>query len=191
VPASDTAFVYDDALSLRAARERYFGLAGIEPGYDAAWVKLKAGPIPLWFPNTKARIRAVKLHDLHHVVTGYTTTWTGEAEIGAWEISSGCAGFVAAWLLNLSAFAIGLVIAPAATWRAFVRGRQTRNLYGSEGELREALLDESVGALRRRLGLDRPLQPAGPSDRLTFGVWSLLAAAQMLWLPAVVAWLAL
>jgi hypothetical protein len=183
--------VYEDGLSLRVARERYFRLAGIEPGYEAAWVKLKAGPVPLWLPNTKARVRAVKLHDLHHVVTGYATSWTGEAEIGAWEIASGCAGFVAAWLLNLSAFAIGLVIAPVATWRAFVRGRQTRNLYGSEGELREALLDESVGALRKRLGLDRPLEAAGPTDSLAFLAWSLLAAAQLLWLPILLVFLLL
>jgi len=81
----------DDALTLKAGRQLYFERSGIEPGYDARWVTLRAGGIPvLVFPNTAGRVRAVRLHDLHHVVTGYETTWTGEAEIGAWEIATGC-----------------------------------------------------------------------------------------------------
>jgi hypothetical protein len=71
----------------------------------ARWVKLQAGPIPLYLLNTKARVAAVRFHDIHHVVTAYNTTWTGEAEIGAWEIASGCAYHYAAWLLNLQAMA--------------------------------------------------------------------------------------
>ena len=41
------------------------------------WRQDLVGPIPLGFPNSDARRRAVKLHDLHHVLTGYGTTWTG------------------------------------------------------------------------------------------------------------------
>jgi hypothetical protein len=52
-------------------------------------------------------------------------------------------------------------------------------------------LDESVGALRKRLGLDRPLEAAGPTDSLAFLAWSLLAAAQLLWLPILLVFLLL
>jgi ubiquinone biosynthesis protein Coq4 len=83
-------------------------------------VRLKAGPFVFPFPNTKARVHAVKLHDLHHVLTDYETTWTGEAEIAAWEIASGCGPYYAAWLLNFGALAIGLLIAPRKTCRAFL-----------------------------------------------------------------------
>jgi len=142
----------DDDLTLREARGLYFARAGFDASsYTARWVRLQAGPLPLFFPNTAARVRAVRLHDLHHVVTGYDTSWTGEAEIAAWELASGCAGHLAAWHLNLLAMAIGLVVAPGATFRAFVRGRRSRNLYREP--YGDALLAETVGATRRRLGL--------------------------------------
>jgi hypothetical protein len=168
----------DDTLSVREARTRYFAANGFgDGGYDATWVKLQAGPIPLYFPNTPARVRAVRFHDLHHVATSYATTWLGEAEIGAWEIASSCADHYAAWILNLQAFAIGLFLSPAALWRAFVRGRQTRNLY--RGTIDDALLDGTVATLRSRLALDRPRAPARFRDAVGFAVWSVLALATL------------
>jgi len=150
---------YADDLTLGEARRTYFDVNGFgDGGYDKTWVKLQAGPLPIFLPNTKSRVRSVRLHDLHHVLTGYDTTWTGESEIGAWEIGAGCADHWAAWLLNFNAIAVGLAIAPGATYRAFVRGRRTKNLY--DGEYREALLDERVGAMRKRLGLDREFEAA-------------------------------
>jgi hypothetical protein len=167
---------YDDTQSMGAARQRYFDDNGFDGSYDERWVKLKAGPIPLAFPNAPGRVRAVKLHDLHHIATGYQTTWTGEAEISAWEIASGCAHFAWAWYLNLSALAIGLAIAPAAVFRAFVRGRHTSNLYHSEGEFREPILHRSVGDVRRSLKLDRPPEKATRTDCLVFASWALASA---------------
>ena len=140
---------------MRAARERYFAANGFdEGGYAARVVRLQAGPIPFWILNTKGRVRAVRLHDLHHVATGYETSWTGEAEIGAWELAAGCGRYAAAWFLNGSAALIGLFVAPRRTREAWRRGRQRKSLYASGWEAE--LLDETVGALRRRLGV-----PAG------------------------------
>jgi len=59
-------------------------------GIDLRWVHLRVGPIPLAFPNIPARREAVRYHDVHHVLTGYAMDWAGEAEIGAWEVASGC-----------------------------------------------------------------------------------------------------
>ena len=105
-----TTLAYDESQSLRDARTRYFqdNAFGDDGGYAAKWVKLQLGPVPFAIPNSAARVRALKFHDLHHVVTGYATNVVGEAEIGAWEIGSGCAGFVAAWILNLYAMVLGL-----------------------------------------------------------------------------------
>jgi hypothetical protein len=122
-------------------------------GYLDSWVKLNIGPIPFGFPNSDARRRAVKLHDLHHVLTGYGTTWTGEAEISAWEIASGCGPYTAAWVINLGGLFIGLVVNPARTRRAFLRGRGATNLYHGE-PFSEALLDEKLGEIRARLAFD-------------------------------------
>jgi hypothetical protein len=172
--------VSDDPLvSLRAARRDYFERNGFGPrgGYDERWVKLRLGPLVAAFPNTAARVRAVRYHDLHHVVTGYATDLLGEAEIAAWELASGCRGFVAAWLLNLSALAIGLAIDPGAVFRAFLRGRRSQNLYGAS--LDDALLESRVGAVRARLGLDQGELRAGASDRLAFAACAALAVATL------------
>ncbi len=179
--------MYPDALSVGEARERFFERLGLGPdgGYAARWVKLKAGPVPLRFPNTAARVRAVRLHDLHHIATGYEPIWIGEAEIGAWELASGCRGYVAAWVLNAGGFVIGLLIAPARLFRAFVRGRRSKNLY-AEG-FREALLRENLGELRRRLGLLEPEAPPSAVDVLAFGAWSLALVGTLVVVAAALA----
>jgi len=144
----------DTTATVRAAREEYFRQNDLsEAGYTARWVKLRIGPIPLGFPNSKARRRAVPLHDLHHVATGYATSWTGEAEIAAWELAAGCGRYWAAWGLNLGAAFVGLFVAPHRTWRAFRRGRRCRSLY--RADYSEELLDMTVADLRLRLGTDR------------------------------------
>src|SRR4051812_7713716 len=119
-----TTTTYDPAMTLLEARTRYFedNHFGKDGGYGAKWVDFKLGPIPMPFPNTQARVRAVKYHDLHHLVTGYATDIVGETEISAWELGSGCKSFYAAWQLNLGGAALGALIAPRRTWRAFRRG---------------------------------------------------------------------
>ena len=132
------------------ARDIYFAENGLSlAGYSCRWVKLKVGPIPIFFPNSRARIRAVKLHDLHHVATGYRTGWRGEAEIGAWELAAGCGRHYPAWILNAIAACVGLVISPRRTLRAWRRGRKSRSLYG--GEFDDAFLELTVEELRTRL----------------------------------------
>ena len=185
---------YDGGLSLRNARTCYFrdNAFGDDGGYAKKWVKVQLGPLPLAFPNSAARVRAVKYHDLHHVVTGYATHVVGEAEIGAWEIGSGCAGFVAAWILNLYAMVLGFLSGhPGAVWHAFLRGRRTRNLYRVDYD--DALLDASLAEMRAQLGLDPQLAlaPATLAERAGFAAWSAIAIAlglattALLWAPVI------
>ena len=119
----------------------------------------------MFFPNTAPRVKAVRYHDLHHVLTGYATTNVGEAEIGAWEVATGCKNFWAAWVLNLMAMSMGLVIAPGKTAEAFYRGRHCKNLYGQPFD--DALLDSQVGEQREQLDLDEDPSPEPTtSDRI-------------------------
>jgi ubiquinone biosynthesis protein Coq4 len=138
---------------MREARAQYFPRAGFdERTYTERWVVLRTAGLPLLaFPNTRARVRAVRLHDLHHVLTGYDTSWAGEGEIGAWELGSGCADHWAAWYLNGCAAAIALCFAPRRVLAGFRRGRRERNLYREEFD--DALLDETVAGMRARLGI--------------------------------------
>jgi hypothetical protein len=146
----------DRSETVRDARARYFAENGLsEAAYQDRWVVLRAGPLPIYMPNSEARRRAVPLHDLHHVATGYGTTWTGEAEIAAWELGAGCGRYWAAWMLNLGAMGLGFFIAPRRTARAFRRGRRGRvTLYRDPAGLDPSLLDLSVAELRRRLALE-------------------------------------
>jgi len=171
---------YADEQLLGEARAHYFeaNRFGHDGGYAARWVKVKAGPLAFWFPNSDARRRAVRYHDLHHVLTDYDTDWIGEAEIGAWEVGSSCADHWAAWYLNLVVMFVGLFVAPRRTFRAFVRGRRTANLYREPWE--NIHLEDRVGAWRERLGLQAGAIEPAPGDRLAFA--GFLVPAFLCWL---------
>ena len=172
----------EDTRSLRDARADYFRDNRIAPdgGYSDRWVKLSVGPLPFAFPNTSARRRAVPFHDLNHVVTGYPTTLLGEAEIGAWEIASGCLHVPIGLYLDLLVMGFVLMRHPRAIYRAFLRGRHSRNLYGCMDD--PELLGRSVAEQRRALGLDAPLAPPTPADQLAFALWAGVAVA-IVWGP--------
>jgi hypothetical protein len=177
-------------LTLGEARARLFALGGLgdDGGYGDGWVKLKLWRIPLAFPNTEGRRRAVRFHDLHHVLTEYPTTWRGEFEIAAWEIAGGVRRYWVGWLLDLLGFACGLVVFPRAVYRAFVRGRHSSNLYGDAWD--ESILGRRVGEVRRGLGLD--VEGARPTreDRAAFAFWggvsvlTYVAAGAVMFVPA-------
>jgi hypothetical protein len=171
----------DPALPIAEARQIYFERAGLpaDGGYAARWVPLRIGPIPFAIPNTKARRRAVPLHDVHHLVTGYRTDWPGEGEISAWELGAGCGSYGFAWAINLHGLVAGWVCGWRRTFRAFVRGRRSRSLYreldarrraapGRGDGLDEALLRTPVGALRARLLVGEAELAPRASDRLVY-----------------------
>lgn len=172
--------MYADSSSVRAAREQYFAANGFsEATYTADWVTLgRLGPIPIGFPNTESRKRAIPIHDLHHVATGYATTFAGESEIAAWEIAGGCSDYSAAWVLNACSFACGLVLAPRRVYRAFLRGRNSRTLYHTGWN--DSLLDASVADLKTSLSIDRADAKTTWRDRFAFAGWALLVSSPAL-----------
>lgn len=163
------------------AHARYLHEAGFDPP-DAPTVSIPLGPLTLPFPNTAARKRVVWLHDLQHLATGYGTDWPGEVEEAAFELAAGCGHHPAAWALNFGVFAVGQAIAPRRAWHAYVRGRHAQSLYRLEGEFTPALLDERVGELRARMGLDGPAE-ATAADRLSYAAALGVVAASAAVLP--------
>jgi hypothetical protein len=163
---------YAPEMTLGEARKLYFDRSGFgaDGGYSERWIKVKVWRIPIWLPNTAGRVKAVKLHDLHHVLTEYPTTWRGEAEISAWEVGSGGLDrYWAGWWLDLMNFAQGLAVNPKGVYRGFMRGRRSENLFRTE--FADAVLESKVGEYRRRLLLDAPERPASMHDLLAFGFW--------------------
>ena len=155
--------------TMREARELYFRVNqfGENGGYDDRWVDFKLGPLSLPFPNTPARVRAVRFHDLHHVLTGYDTDPIGEFEISAWEIAAGCKGYVAAWQLNLGGMFAGFVVSPRRIVRAFLRGRHSETLYDRD---LDELLGSTVALTRESMGVERATPPMGFGDALLFAL---------------------
>ncbi|HEX8559949.1 MAG TPA: hypothetical protein VF668_17765 [Pyrinomonadaceae bacterium] len=165
-------------LTLGEARSRMFALSGFAPdgGYGDEWVWLRLWRIPFAFPNTSGRRRAVRFHDLHHVLTGYRTTWRGEFEIAAWEVAAGgVKRYWEGWLLDLLGFACGLAVCPRGVYRAFARGRRSRNLYSEEWD--DSILARRVGDERRRLGLDGAGARPSRRDRAAFAFWAAASLA--------------
>lgn len=172
--AGRDAALYAPEMTLGEARARLFALGGLpeDGGYGERWIKVKVWRLPVWLPNTEGRRKAVRLHDLHHIVTEYPLTWRGEAEISAWEIGGGgLHSYYAGWLLDLMNIAQGLVINPRGLYRAFMLGRRSTNLYSEE--FTEELLAHRVGEFRKRL-LPADVPCASPSvrDRAAFAFWA-------------------
>ena len=148
---------------------------------DARWVKIKIGPIPFAYPNTRGRKKLLAVHDLHHLLAGYATDIAGEAEMAAWELGSGMQDRTGV-RYGIRIFGFGLPWYSPRLLRAFVRGRGCRNLLGHR--LDDATLCHTVGEMRANLGLDRPQREANEADRRAFRRWAAKAVA-IVWGPLV------
>ena len=128
---------------------------GMEGGKNSASVRIEmTKKFVLYFPNFTARKKAVLKHDIHHLVTGYPSTFKGETEISAWEIASGCKKYWAAWILDMSGMMMGIVFNFWGVMKAFARGRRTKNLYYDVIPTKEAL-DMKLSELKKLLWLDK------------------------------------
>jgi len=170
--------------TVREARAAFFSANGFgDGGYDDAYAEADFGVLHYRVPNPPKRAAALRLHDLHHVLTGYATDWRGEAQISAWELGSGVGDKPWAWMIMLWGMGTGLLLAPLDTVRAFFRGRRSNNLYGRVFD--ERLLDGSVADLRRELAVLPPsVSPwagrtllARAGDTLSLAGWSVASLA--------------
>ncbi len=129
---------------------------GSDGGLNSMSVKIKLFKnFCFYFPNFDARRRAVIKHDIHHLVTGYAaSSISGESEISAWEIASGCKKYWPAFLIDTSGVMIGLPINFIGILKAFSRGRKTRNLYHDILSNEEAL-GMKISELQKLLYLDK------------------------------------
>ena len=146
-------FVAPSAWSNRRARDAYLAENGFTvEAYDEKWTEASFYGLKFKVPNTKRHAWALRLHDLHHVATGYGTDLIGEAELSAWELRRGVRplGLYVAAIVTLGA-AMGLFLAPRrllAAWRA----AGDTNLFVLDPPY-EDLLDFTVKDLRNMLKL--------------------------------------
>ena len=143
--------MYDKKLTVRDALAIYFS----ENKFDASSYTSPTFPLKLLgriltLPNPPPRQKGIKVHDLHHIATGYATDMGGEAEIGAFELGAGFGSYPAAAFFNTTAFLMGLLFFPLRTLKAYARGVATeRSLYHvirpGDSAKYNRVLDWSVG----------------------------------------------
>ena len=133
---------------VRTALQNYFvrNDFGTDGGYESTWVFLKFGPLSLPLYNSRARRRAVPIHDLHHLVTGYDTSPKGEAQIATWAIAAGVHDKWFAFAINLPALVYGFVLWPKTTLSAWKAGRSSNSLY--RFDFGDWMLELSLAELR-------------------------------------------
>jgi hypothetical protein len=167
--------MYDDSLKVKDALQLYFSQYHFKDGgYNEKWFKIKLGRIFIPLPNIKARVDAVKLHDIHHLITEYNANYKGEAQIGGWEIASGCGRFWVAWILNMGSFVIGILFFQRSLLKAFLDGRLVKtNLY-AKGIYNEILLNKTVGDLRKEVAVNSENKNS-IADYFLFILWCLLS----------------
>jgi hypothetical protein len=128
LPSEDQTLTLHDELAAFYERNGFGPVLGSRP----RTVPVFTGCLLVPLPNIEARRRYLKYHDLHHLLTGYTTGRIGEGEVSAWELGTG--SFLNSPLLgvmNLIALSTGLALQPRRMWRAFVLGTKSRNLYSA------------------------------------------------------------
>lgn len=122
-------------------------------GYEDWWATVPLGPITIYFPNYPGRTKALKIHDINHLVTGYTPIeFKGEMEIAYFEYGSGMGNYGAAWFFN----SLALILAirwPKAAWKAFKRGLNSKKSLYKHYTYSNELLDKKLDDLRIELGV--------------------------------------
>ena len=186
--------VYDPQGTVQDALTVYFEAYGLGTGgYDQPYEIIKLfGFLPILLPNPPARKRALRCHDLNHVLGSYNALiGEGEIDIAGFEIGAvgGCRGFAVAWTINLFFFGLGILKRPRPLYRAFARARGARNAYSlpsAEGEV----LGRNLGDLRTELQI--PDVAKDPRAALpSFLMWSAVALSLLLSPLALLTWILL
>jgi hypothetical protein len=136
----------DDALlTLREARAAFYRRNGfpLDGGADEQrWRPFACRDLKVYLPNFKWRRRALPVHDLHHAITQYGFSPSGEFEMAAWEFAAGRYPHPLSTVFCLPLVSMGAVVIPKRTFAAFMRGRRSKTLY-HECDL-AALLDKPL-----------------------------------------------
>ncbi len=180
--ASRTSRCYDARVTsptLAEALDAYFARGGAHRiEYESFWVRIPE--LPMALPNPAAHGWALRCHDLHHVLTGYGTDWVGEAEVSGFELGGGVGRHGVALPFDMAGVALGIWLAPARTFRAFVCGRRADSLFVIG--YRRWMLERTVTEMRVMCGIQTDPVPSW-GDRLLFVAWAFVSTLWLIALP--------
>ena len=114
---------------------------------DERWMGIAIGEkrLKVWLMRLipKSLRDWLKVHDAHHLITGYNTDLAGEAEIAAWALPRNGLNFGAgSWILPFLTAAdsvipilIGLILMPKRIINAWKKGKGEYSLHKLDSEL--------------------------------------------------------
>jgi len=141
----------EETTTAAEALARFRGDRGITAsGDDAARFIVPIGPLRLSFPNPGK----LRLHDLHHILSGYDNDLLGEAEVSCLELRGGGLNWIIT-VLCLGAIALGLLLAPRRMLRAWRAAKGVRTVY-SLPHTEAEILSWSLARLRAELRIPAP-----------------------------------
>lgn len=139
-------------MTLREARDLFYESNSIATDGGVAretWLLLAYRNLHIRLPNFAWRKKALRFHDLHHILTEYRFGPSGEFQIAAWEFAAGKYPNVFSTLFCSPLIAIGFVLNPRKQFRAFVRGLYSNTLYGKYDY--EEILEKTLGNVRQEI----------------------------------------
>lgn len=119
-----------------------FNQLDIAGDFESHCVRVYIGCILAPVPNIQARMKYLKFHDLHHIMSGYGIDRIGESEISAWELGSRSCRKPIISIMNLFALSTGYILSPSKVTNAFYRGCRSKNLYYLADGMEESLIDQ-------------------------------------------------
>ncbi|HEX5431769.1 MAG TPA: hypothetical protein VFW83_07375 [Bryobacteraceae bacterium] len=184
---------YDPDGTVGEALHVYLKAYGLGDYNDAYQIIKLFGFVPAPLPNPPARKRALRRHDLNHVLGSYDAVGTsGELDIAGFEIGArgGCRDYWVAWGINLFFFGFGMLLRPKQLFRAFVRSRGARNAY-SLPDVEGDFLNRRLAAVRAELKIPDRVPAPERADRWMFSFWACLSLLLVLGSGAVLVGLAM
>lgn len=162
-PCACRAHPFPASMRTRDALSHYLAENGFTTeGYSSPRSEGSLFGLKFSVPNPPSHQRALRLHDLHHVATGFGTDHAGEAEISVWQTLRGlhAAGHYVTAIV-LGNVLLGLLAAPRRTIAALRLARAGGSLFDVDRKY-EDLLALSLGELRALLGLPQEGIADGP-----------------------------
>ena len=147
---------YDENATVEEALAVYFEKYGLgDGGYDKAFhLVLLFKVFPLFIPNPPARKKALRRHDLNHVLTGCNALPTqGEIDIAGFELGAagGCGPYRVAWFFNLWAMGMSTLLRKRQVLEMFYRSHGARNAYSINNI--SAFYQRTLGEVRAELSI--------------------------------------
>ncbi len=98
-----------------------------------AWVYILVGGLRIpYFPAAPIR-HFLTVHDLHHIISGYSTNLKDEIYLIGWELTSGGWGRHNWWYLGKTIHLVWMfLLSPVGIWTALKKGSKQHNLYSFE-----------------------------------------------------------